>query len=50
MFICSTIFSVHKNCLHFTICIFNSNNNHNDDNDNYHNDGDDDNDHNKAIA
>ena len=49
-FICSTIFSVHKICLYFIICAFNSNNNRNDDNDNDHNGVDDDKDHNEAIA
>ena len=40
--ICSTIFSIHKNCFHFIICAFNSNNNHNDDDDNDDDDDDDD--------
>ena len=55
-FIGFTIFSVYKNCFHFIICAFNSNNNDDDDNDdddNYDNDDDDYHNeayHNEAIA
>ena len=65
VFISFAIFSIHKNCFHFVICILNNNNdnnnhnnhnhNHNDDDDNDNdedngNDGDDNENENKAIA